>query len=179
MRDLGLVALFAALMCALGFSPMFLLPLAGITVSIQTLAMLLAGGIIGSRRGALAMGVVILLVAIGLPVLTGAQGGIHKLIGPTAGFIWSWPLGAFLVGWLIERMWAKLTYVKALGACLLGSMSIYILGHSWLVFLTGIPLRTAVWSWTVYLPGDMAKSLVAAFLIVTVKKAYPLISPRT
>jgi biotin transport system substrate-specific component len=157
---------------------LILLPVLGITISIQTVGMLLAGGIIGSRRGALAMGVVILLVALGLPVLTGAQGGLHKLVGPTAGFIWSWPLGAFLVGALIQRWWSKLTYIKAFIACLIGSISIYLLGHTWFVWMSKIPVATAYWSWTLYLPGDIVKSLVAAFLIVTVKRAYPLITTK-
>ncbi|MCL1923094.1 MAG: biotin transporter BioY [Propionibacteriaceae bacterium] len=178
MRHLGLIAMFAAITCALGLTPMILLPVLGITISLQTLGMLLAGGIIGSKRGALAMCVVILLVAINMPVLTGGQGGFHKLIGPTAGFIWSWPLGAFLVGKLIEKWWKKLTYLKALVACSLGSVSIYLLGHTWFVYLIGIPWRTALWSWTLYLPGDIIKSLVAAFLIITIKKAYPLITVR-
>ncbi|MCL1907673.1 MAG: biotin transporter BioY [Propionibacteriaceae bacterium] len=178
MRNLGLIAIFAALTCFLGLTPMILLPIIAITISVQTLGMLLAGGIIGAKRGALAMGVVILLVALGLPVLTGAQGGFHKLFGPTAGFIWSWPLGAFLVGLLIERWWEKLSFLRALVACILGSVSIYLLGHSWLAFTTGIPWDIAWWSWVLYLPGDLIKSLLAAFLIVTVKRAYPLLSPR-
>jgi biotin transport system substrate-specific component len=47
-----------------------------------------------------------------------------------------------------------------------------------LAFTTGIPWDIAWWSWVLYLPGDLIKSLLAAFLIVTVKRAYPLLSPR-
>ncbi|MDR0488837.1 MAG: biotin transporter BioY [Propionibacteriaceae bacterium] len=176
-QDLGLIAMFAALTCVLGLAPVILLPLVGITFAVQTLGMLLAGGVIGAKRGALSMGLVIVLVAIGLPVLTGAQGGLHKLIGLTGGFIWSWPLGAFLVGVLIERWWSKLTHMKAFFACLVGSVSLYLLGHTWLAIYTQLPLHTALWSWVLYLPGDIAKSVVAAIVIMTVKRAYPLINP--
>ena len=177
-KDIGLIAMFAALTCAMGLAPSILLPLVGITVAIQTLGMLLAGGILGAKRGALAMFLVIGLVAIGLPVLTGAQGGLHKLVGPTAGFIWTWPLGGFLVGLLIERWWEKLTYLKTFLACLLASVSLYVLGQTWLAISTQLPLSTAVWSWVFYLPADILKCVVAAFVIVTVKRAYPLINPR-
>ncbi len=175
-KSLSHIALFAALTGVLGLVPIIPLPLAGVTFSLQTLGVLLAGGIIGSKRGALAMGLVILLVAIGLPVLTGAQGGFAKLIGPTAGFIWSWPLSAFLTGTLVRLCWSKLTYPKAVGAALVGSVSLYPLGQSWLAIQTAMAPPVALWSWLVYLPGDIVKSLIAAGAIVLVKRAYPLIS---
>ena len=176
-KDIALIALFAALTCALGFTPLIPLPFVGITFALQTLGMLLAGGIIGAKRGALAMLLVMVLVAIGLPVLTGGQGGLAKFVGPTAGFIWSWPIGALLVGALIEHWWVKLTFLKALVATVLGSLSLYVLGQTWLAISMSIPFRTAVWSWVAYLPGDIVKSVVAAGVIVTVKRAYPLITP--
>jgi len=178
-RDIALIALFAALTCALGFTPLIPLPFVTITFALQTLGMLLAGGIIGAKRGALAMLLVLVLAAIGLPVLTGGQGGLGKFVGPTAGFIWSWPIGAFLVGILIEHWWAKLTFLKALVAALIGSVSLYVLGQGWLIVSGTLPPNVGIWSWVMYLPGDIAKSLVAAGVIVTVKRAYPLITPRT
>ena len=177
-KDIALIALFAALTCALGLTPLIPLPFVTITFALQTLGMLLAGGIIGAKRGALAMLLVMALVAIGLPVLTGGQGGLGKFAGPTAGFIWSWPIGAFLVGLLIERWWVKLTFLKALVATLIGSVSLYVLGQTWLAVSISMPFSTAIWSWVAYLPGDVVKSVVAAGVIVTVKRAYPLITPR-
>ncbi|MDR0849769.1 MAG: biotin transporter BioY [Propionibacteriaceae bacterium] len=177
-KDLALIALFAALTALMGMSPVIPLPVVGITISIQTLGMLLAGGIIGSKRGALSLLLFIVLVAVGLPVLTGAQGGFGKLIGPTAGFIWSWPIGAFLVGLLVELWWKKLNYLRALVAAVIGSVSLYVLGHTWLAISTSMPLKTALWSWVAYLPGDLIKSVVAAGVIIAVKKAYPLITPK-
>ena len=178
-KDVALIALFAALTAALGFTPLIPLPFVTITFALQTLGMLLAGGIIGAKRGALAMLLVLLLVALGLPVLTGGQGGLGKFVGPTAGFIWSWPIGAFLVGILIEHWWTKLTVLKALVATLIGSVSLYPLGQSWLIVSGTLPAKVGIWSWVAYLPGDIAKSIVAALVIVTVKKAYPLITPHT
>ncbi|MCL2482974.1 MAG: biotin transporter BioY [Propionibacteriaceae bacterium] len=177
-KDLALIALFAALTAALGLTPLIPLPMLGVTFALQTLGMLLAGGVLGARRAAWSMLLLILLVAIGLPVLTGGQGGLGKLVGPTAGFIWSWPLGALLVGWLIEKWWATLSFTKALIATGLGSVALYILGQTWLAICLHIPVRTAIWSWVIYLPGDILKSILAAVVIVTVKRAYPLITAR-
>lgn len=177
-KDLALIALFAALTAVLGLSPIIPLPILGITIAIQTLGMLLAGGIIGAKRAGLAMLLVIVLVVIGLPILTGGQSGLGKLVGPTAGFIWSWPLGAVVVGILVETWWNKLSFLKALITAILGSISLYPLGHTWLAISMGIPLRTAIWSWVIYLPADIIKSIIAALVIVTAKKAYPLITPR-
>ncbi len=177
-RDIALIALFAALTCALGLTPAIPLPFVGITFSLQTLGMVLAGAVIGSRRGAIAMLLVIVLAAIGLPVLTGGQGGLGKLIGPTAGFIWSWPLGAFLTGRIVEAWWRKLTVLRALVGTIAGSLSIYVLGQAWLAWSTGLPVRVASWSWVVYVPGDLIKAIAAALIAVTVKKAYPLITPK-
>ena len=178
-KDLALVALFAALTCALGLTPIIPLPAIGVTFALQTLGMLLAGGVIGPRRGALAMLLVIVLVAIGLPVLTGGQGGLGKLIGPTAGFIWSWPLGSLVVGALVQHWWAKLNFLKAGLAAVLGSLALYPLGQAWLALTMGIPWRTAAWAWVAYLPGDIAKSACAAFVITVVKRAYPLMPAPT
>ena len=176
-KDLALVALFAALTAALGLSPVIPLPVIAVTFALQTLGVLLAGGIIGARRGALAMLLVIALVAIGLPVLTGGQGGIGKLIGPTAGFIWSWPASALLTGWLTERWWTRLNWPRAALAAGLGSVAMYPLGQTVVALWTGLPFNTAIWSWVLYLPGDLVKSAIAATVIVTVKRAYPLITP--
>ncbi|MDR2929820.1 MAG: biotin transporter BioY [Propionibacteriaceae bacterium] len=175
-KDLALIALFAALTCVLGLSPVIPLPFIGITFSLQTLGVILAGGILGTKRGAIAMVLVIVLVAIGLPVLTGGQGGLGKLIGPTAGFIWSWPAGAWITGALVQRWWRGLTPARAIAAALLGSVSLYVVGHTWLAVMLGLPASTAWWSWVAYLPGDIVKSCAAGVAILAVKKAYPLIT---
>lgn len=178
-KDLALIALFAAFMCVLGLTPRVTLPFVPAPFTLQTLGVLLAGGILGARRGALSIALFLVLVAIGLPVLVGGAGGAGMFIGPTGGFLWSYPLGAFVTGFLVERFWDKLNFVTALVATLAGSVSLYPIGHTWLAVVAGIPFETALWSWVAYLPGDIFKSVVAAIIIVAVKKAYPLITPRT
>ncbi len=79
-RDLGLIALFAAIIVALGVVPPIMLPF-NVPISAQTLGVMLAGVVLGAKRGALAPVLVILLVAIGLPVLSGGRGGLAFLPG--------------------------------------------------------------------------------------------------
>lgn len=177
-KDLALIALFAAFMAVLGLTPRVSLPFVPAPFSLQTLGVVLAGGILGARRGAMSILLFLLLVAIGLPVLVGGVGGFGSLIGPTGGFLWSYPIAAFVTGWLVERFWGKLNLGTALLATVIGSVTLYPIGHSWLAIFTKMPFETAIWSWTVYLPGDMTKAVIAALVILAVKKAYPIIEPQ-
>ena len=177
-KDLALIALFAAFMAVLGLTPRVTLPFVPAPFTLQTLGLLLAGGILGARRGAMSILLFLLLVAIGLPVLVGGAGGFGSLIGPTGGFLWSYPIAAFVCGWLVERFWNRLNIGTALIATVVASFTLYPIGHSWLAIFTKMPFETAIWSWVVYLPGDMTKAVIAAVIILAVKKAYPIIEPR-
>ena len=96
-RDLARIAVFAALIVALGLvGP---IPVPGLVpITAQTLGVMLAGLVLGARRGAAAVGVVILLAAIGLPVLSGGRGGLGVFFGPTVGYLLGWVSGAVIAG---------------------------------------------------------------------------------
>ena len=70
----------------------------GVPMTLQTFIIPLIGLVFGSKRGAAAAGIYIAMGALGLPVFAGFSGGIHMLIGPTGGFILSFPLMAYLSG---------------------------------------------------------------------------------
>ncbi|CAI9407001.1 biotin transporter BioY [Aestuariimicrobium sp. T2.26MG-19.2B] len=179
-KDLALIALFTALMCVLGLAPRIQLPLLPAPFTTQTLGVMLAGGILGWKRGTLSMLLFVLLVAIGAPVLVGGLGGFGMLLGPTGGFIWAYPLGALVTGLLVERWWIRLNAVSAFIACFVGgALAVYVIGQPWLIVASAkLTLAQGWWSWVVYLPGDILKAVVAALVIITVKRAYPLITPR-
>ena len=84
-RDLALVASFAALIAVLGLPGAFLLPGNPVPITLQTLGVMLAGSILGWKRGALSV-MVLLLVAAGLPLLSGGRTTITAFAGPSAGF---------------------------------------------------------------------------------------------
>ena len=95
-----LCALFAAAMaiCAQLSIPVGLVP-----ISMGSLAVLLAGGVLGKKYGTLSMVLYILLGAIGLPVFAMGKGGFSVLAGPTGGYIIGYVFMAFITGWFAEK----------------------------------------------------------------------------
>uniref|UniRef100_UPI0028AD85E7 biotin transporter BioY n=1 Tax=Microbacterium sp. TaxID=51671 RepID=UPI0028AD85E7 len=94
--DLARIAVFAALVIVLG-TVMVPLP-SGVPITGQTLGVMLAGLVLGARRAPLAILLVLALAAIGLPVLAGGRGGLGAFIGPTAGYLAGWVVGAIVIG---------------------------------------------------------------------------------
>lgn len=152
------VALTARVKLDLGFTPV---PITG-----QTLGVLLTGALLGSRRGALALALYLAEGAIGLPVFAGGTGGLARLLGPTGGYLLSYPLAAGLVGLLAERGWDRTPWRAAL-AMLLGNVVIYMIGVPWLNWYAGTLFQVSVaWAGVLpYLPGDLLKLAVAATVL--------------
>ncbi|MDR0945742.1 MAG: biotin transporter BioY, partial [Bifidobacteriaceae bacterium] len=115
-RDVALVAVFAALTCVLGLIPPLYLPISPAPITAQTLGVMLAGAVLGGKRAAAAMALVVALVAAGLPVLSGGRGGLAVFAGPTVGFLVGWIPAAALTGWLTARFGAPNTLPKGLAA---------------------------------------------------------------
>jgi biotin transport system substrate-specific component len=173
-QDIVYIALFAALMAVLGLIPMISLGVVPVPITAQSLGPMLAGSILGARRGALAILLFVLLVAMGLPLLAGGRGGLGVFVGPSAGFIIAYPLAALVVGTLTQRFWERLTFTKALAANVLGGIVVlYAVGVPVLVAVTRSP--DAALASAVFLPGDLLKACLAAFIAIFVKRGYPLI----
>ncbi len=175
-RDIVLVALFAALMAALGAFPPLMIPAIAVPITAQSMGPMLAGGILGAKRGALSMLLFVVLIAVGLPLLPGGRGGLAIFAGPTAGFILGWIAAAAVTGLLIERFWRGLNFVTAfLAASLGGIVLLYAIGIPWIALVGGVPLLTAATGSAAFIPGDLIKAGLAAAAIVMVSRAYPLI----
>src|SRR5205807_10465889 len=102
LRNAALVVGFS-IFTALCAQVSFHLPITPVPVTLQTLAVVLTGAALGSRRGGLAMLVYLAEGAAGLPVFAGGSGGLIHLLGFTAGYLWSYPIAAFVVGLLCEK----------------------------------------------------------------------------
>ncbi|WP_062212079.1 biotin transporter BioY [Aureimonas sp. AU12] len=176
-RDIVLIALFAALMAVLGAFPPLMIPAIAIPITAQSLGPMLMGGVLGARRGGLAMLLFLVLVAIGLPLLSGGRGGLAPFVGPWSGFIYGWVAAAVVIGWLTERFWTRLNFVSAFAITVFGGIGIiYLIGVPWYAAMSGTPLLPAfAASALAFVPGDLIKAGVAAAVIVAVKRAYPLI----
>jgi biotin transport system substrate-specific component len=168
-RDIVRIALFAALIAVLGLVPKFDLPLAaGVPITVQTLGVMLAGLILGARNGALAVLLFLFVVALGAPVLSGGRGGLGVFFGPTVGFLIGWVFGAFVVS-LVYQQLVKLMpasrFMAALLACLIGGIVvIYAFGIPGLAFVAGMEMSQAFMASLFFLPGDIMKSLLVAWL---------------
>lgn len=173
------IALFAAVVAALGVMPPINLAAVGVPITAQTLGVMLAGGILGARRGALAMVLFLLLVAVGLPLLAGGRGGLGVFFGPSGGFVLGWVATAWVIGLLVERFWSWLTVVHALLACVGGGVVVlYAIGIPWVAWAADLTLRQAFVGSLAFVPGDLVKAVIAAWVIVIVRRSYPLISGR-
>lgn len=153
-----LVALLAQVKIPLGFTPV---PLTG-----QTLAVLLAGAALGSRRGAAALLLYLLAGSGGLPLYAGGAAGPVWSIA-SGGYIVGFVPAAFVVGWLCERGWDRKP--RILLAMLAGNILLYIPGLLWLAFFAAPAesrwATTLDWGLYPFIPGDLIKLYAAALLL--------------
>ena len=106
-NNLVLVALFTALIVALGLVPPLTVPWVPLPLTLQTFGVMLAGLILGPARAGLALLLYVTLALLGLPVLPGGRAGLTVLAGPTAGFLLGMIPGAILTGWLAGDQTSK------------------------------------------------------------------------
>ncbi len=174
-RDLAYVALFAAVIAVLGTLPA--VNVGPVPITAQTLGVMLAGSVLGGRRGSFAVLLFLVLVAVGLPLLAGGRGGLGVFAGPTAGYLFSWPVAAFVIGSLTERSWHRYTVLRGtLFNVLGGIVVVYAVGVPVLQAVTGSGWGTTLWSGAaVFVPGDLFKAFLAAAIADVVRRSYPVI----
>ncbi|MEK8129316.1 biotin transporter BioY [Paenibacillus filicis] len=165
----ALLVLFGYISIPLGFSP--------VPITLQTLAVMLAGALLGPLYGFLSIALVVVLTALGFPLMHGA-GGLHVLLGATGGYIIMWPFSALLIGWLLSRIRLNgvVSYVAAYAVLLVfGSWLIYVSGIPWLSHVTGLPFAKAmVQGCYPYLLGDAIKAAAALAVMIPIRQAFPV-----
>ncbi|GAA3605016.1 biotin transporter BioY [Microlunatus ginsengisoli] len=176
-RDLAQIAVFAGIVAALGLIPPVFLPIGqGIPVTAQSLGVMLAGLILGARRGFFALLLFVALVALGLPLLSGGRGGLAVFVGFSAGFVIGFPIAAYAVGWFTERFCRDGRYRLGWGivAALLGGVGVlYVFGALGFMIVTRLsPLPVLI-----FIPGDLLKAVIAALVAKGVHAAYPGLLP--
>lgn len=183
----ALTGIFSIISIPLPFSP--------VPVNLALLSVYLAGGLLGSKSGAISQLVYVLLGAIGLPVFHNLTGGLSILLGPTGGFLIGYIAAAFLVGFFYERSTAaaeaalptrststaepamptgSASPTKGLIIGMLtGLTACYSLGTLWFIYISGANLQSALLLCVIpFLPGDAFKMAAAFFLI---RKLHPII----
>lgn len=179
-RDLAQIAVFAALIAALGLPGALYLGGTAVPITFQTLGVMLAGAILGARKGFLSVLLLLALVAAGLPLLSGGRGGLSVFVGPSVGYLIGWLLGALVIGWLTARLLPRYRVLPALAATAFGGIVVvYLVGVPVFAAITGTPLGVAIAGSAVFLPGDLIKVVITVLVAKGVHRAWPgLIDPR-
>ncbi|TDE40070.1 biotin transporter BioY [Antarcticimicrobium sediminis] len=172
-RNITLIALFAALIAALGLIPKLTLAF-GVPITAQSMGIMLCGTVLGARRGALAVLLFLALVALGLPLLAGGRGGLGAFAGPAVGFLIGWPVAAFVIGFIVER-WrtGPLALVASVASVIGGIGAMYLFGVVGMAILLDKTLIEALMLVTVFLPGDVIKAVLAGMITAALARSRP------
>jgi biotin transport system substrate-specific component len=173
-RDLALVATFAGVVAALGVMPALYPVGNAVPITLQSMGVMLAGAILGARRGFLAVALLLVLVAVGLPLLAGGRGGLGVFASPSVGFLIGWPVAAFVVGWLTERGGPSYRLAWGIVANVVGGIVVlYAFGVVGMVAVLDIGVWHAVVLNGWFLAGDLVKAVLTAVIARGVHAAYP------
>jgi len=148
--------------CAHVSIPLFFTP---VPITLQTFAVILIGMALGPLAGFSTMLLYLAEGAAGLPVFSPqGPGGIAQLLGPTAGFLFSYPLAAALAGWAMRSMPRTVSrFGSGIIAALVSSTVIFAMGAGWLAHLMHLSAAT-VWGLAIapFLLGEAIKITAAA-----------------
>lgn len=143
------------------------LPFTPVPFTLQPMVVLLGGAVLGSRLGLAAQVLYLAAGIAGLPVFAASPvlpQGVFRLLGPTGGYLMSYPLAAFVTGLLAERGFDR-RYATSVAAMAMGLLVVFGCGVTWLAFWArpaaglGEALRTGVYP---FIPADVFKILIAA-----------------
>ncbi len=154
---------------ALTVSSYVSIPMVPVPVTLQTLAVLLMGAVLGPRAGAAVVVAWLGLALAGAPVLSGGKAGLLAFTGPTAGYLFAFPVAAFLAGYLPKGQTLALHGVRFAG--FLGLHAIILgAGWAWLSMLVGADAALAA-GVLPFIAGTLLKSALAAAVIAAMPGA--------
>ena len=176
-RDLAPVAVFAALIVVLGLPGQISIGSAGVPITLQTLGVMLAGALLGWRKGVFSV-LAVMVIGLALPVLAGGRTTLTSLAGPTAGFLVGWIPAVIVIGLLTAWMMPRYRLVWGLAINILGGIVvIYAFGVGGMLLRTDLTLGAAIAANGAFLPGDLIKAVVTAVVAQQVHKARPGLIP--
>ena len=163
--------LFVAALTAAAAQVSVPLPFTPVPFTLQPMIVLLGGAALGARLGMSAQITYLVAGVAGLPVFAASpllpQGSL-RLLGPTGGFLLSYPLAAFVAGWLAERGFDR-RYTTSIAAMAAGLAVIFACGAAWLAWFArpaagslALALQQAVYP---FIAADVVKLFVAAAVL--------------
>jgi biotin transport system substrate-specific component len=146
------------------------LPFTPVPLTLANFGVLLVGLSLGSRRGFAAAALYLGWGAMGLPVFASAgPGGIAQMFGPTAGYLWAYPVIAFLAGWVAEH--GKPGFARNLVAAISAEIVLFAAGISWLAIMTHSWQRAAFFGLYPFFFAEVSKVMVAAAAAVRLRRS--------
>ena len=172
-RAAGPVAL-GALLVAVAAQVVVPLPFTPVPMTLQPLAVLVVGGLLGAAAGVSALVLYIALGALGFPVFAAGGSGVLHLIGPTGGYLLAFPVAAGVTGALVRP--APSSVLRVLLACAIGMVIIHVGGVAQLALLGGDPGTAFRIGFVPFLTGDLLKvGLAAAITLAVGPRLRPLL----
>ncbi len=149
------------------------LPFTPVPITLQNFAVIVVGMMLGPVAGFSAMVLYLAEGAIGMPVFTPhSVGGVAHLLGPNAGYLFSYPLAAAVAGWVVSALQRVTSrFRSALVASIAASIPIFAMGAGWLGHLLHLS-GTTTWTLAVapFLVGEIVKVTAAAGLFSTLQR---------
>lgn len=170
-KELVLGGMFAGLMAIIS---QISLPMpSGMPITVQVFGATLIGAVLGWRLGLLATVTYILIGAVGMPVFANFRGGVGSLVGPTGGYIWSWPLMVVLCGIRPKTGSPRINMALTLFFSLLGLAVSEIIGGLQWAAMAGNMSVGAVFSYAMvaFIPKDIILTVIAVFVSIPIRKA--------
>ncbi|UOD51671.1 biotin transporter BioY [Orrella daihaiensis] len=186
-KDITYIALFTSLTIVFAIIPPIPMPLVPVPLTLQTLGVMLAGLVLGPRLALISMALYLVIALVGFPVLPGGRSGLAVFAGPTGGFLLGFLPGAFVTGWMArrsmqlaqgQRSGAQIFASNLTASILGGALTVYVIGVPWLAMVTDTPLSKAVLAVAIFMPGDVIKALIAAFVATRLAQLMPAAGDR-
>lgn len=136
-------------------------PMVPVPMTMQTFAVVMVGALYGWRLGSMTIVAWLIEGAIGLPVLSGGAAGVIHFVGPTAGYLFAFPIAGAIVGWLAEQGWNGNRPVLAFLAAIAGNLACLALGGAWLAVMIGAD-QAFIHGVAPFLVGAVLKSVLGA-----------------
>lgn len=149
----AVIAVCARLMVPLPFTP--------VPLTLANFGVLLVGLSLGSRRGFAAAALYLAWGAMGLPVFASSgPGSFAQMLGPTGGYLWAYPVVAFLAGWVAER--GRASFLRNVVGAVLAEIVLFAAGISWLAIVTHSWRQAAFFGLYPFLFAEISKVMIAA-----------------
>jgi len=146
------------------------LPFTPVPLTLANFGVLLVGLSLGSRRGFAAAALYLSWGAMGLPVFASSgPGSFAQMMGPTGGYLWAYPVIAFLAGWIAER--GLPSFLRNLTGAVVAEIVLFAAGIGWLAVITHSWRQAAFFGLYPFFFAEVSKVMVAAAAALRLRRS--------